>query len=299
MMSPGKFLVAVAISILTVAQGASAQITAGEEGNQQSVVQVPAKQPCGGYVVIQVKDNCPECEDFKKLPTCPDYVPLSPPPKPGCELNICIQKLKEKQLSQCISDDGKKTFFPCCVPGDNSKPSSGRNCLSANQLKCCDGDPCRWGCSSWQKNAPRSTTSTPTCARESTWGVANPNGLPGCDCDKRGSFPLPPTICGERNPKLPKECEKFECLPGRPCTIVPDCREVSCCYKSDFCRANSPVCKDVPKESACLKKCTSDGTCIYDCKDGCCCPEKDVQKCKDDCVLSAPNVKVCTTAEAM
>jgi len=293
-----SFLLVLTVSTLISAPGA-AQNAEPIQNDSQDVSRPLSKQPCGGYIVIQVKDDCPECEEFKKnFPECPAYKLLQPPPKNGCELNVCIQKLKEGQLSQCISNDQKMTYFPCCVPGDGSKPSSGKNCLTPGELKCCNGDPCRWGCSGWQIGSNSSLGSSPRCAPESTWKVANPNGLPGCDCQKPGNSPLPPTICSEQDPKLPKECEKFECLPLRPCTIVPDCKDVSCCEKSAYCKANSAVCKTGVLEKSCLKKCTSNGECIYDCKDGCCCPAKEAEKCKEDCVLSDPQVKVCASIDS-
>lgn len=267
-------------------------------GLTQDPKSVLAKQACGGTVVIQVTTACPQCENFKReYGKCPnDFKTVTI--KEGCTVNVCLQYLEPNQTSSCI--EGNMAYVPCCVPGDNGLPQRGPNCLKPENMTCCNGETCRWGCTSWQNGSSRaqSNASSPVCAKESTFKKAglNPAGLPPCNCGNPGTSPLPATMCstGSSDP-LPKECERLHCVQNK-CRIIHDCADPSCCDKSEYCKKNIPACKD-RQEMKCEKVCRTDGTCVYDCNKGCCCPQNDAEKCKEDCVLSNPQVKVCATAD--
>jgi hypothetical protein len=304
-------LIIAATLILAISVQAFAQITSTYPNNSASysttlnddlkaAVAAKAKQACGGTVVIQVTEVCPQCAKFKEqFGKCPDDFKTITI-KPGCDVNVCLQYLEPNQHSACIV--GNQAFVPCCVPGDNGLPKHGPSCLNPENMSCCNGEVCRWGCTGWQGKASGSqpTNSSAVCAKETTFSKAglNPAGLPPCDCNKPGASPLAPSMCSANSKDpTPKDCERLFCVQNK-CRIVADCTELSCCDKSEFCKNNIPACKD-RKETKCEKVCSTDGSCMYDCKDGCCCPQNDAEQCSQDCTLSNPPVKVCTKAEAI
>jgi hypothetical protein len=275
-------------------QGLSSEIGTEGKGGAGTASRSPNRLGCGGMVVIQVKQSCENCEDFKKdYPACPDFKTVVL--QEGCPVNVCFQMLKPEQHSQCLV--GNQTVVPCCLPGGNGVPVPGPRCLKPEELKCCDESACRWGCAKWTAQGQVNPNSTEhRCASEADFRKEglNPHGLPPCDCKKPGKSPLPKDLCSQDgNSLVPSECQRLLCLPGYPCNLNDDCFEDGCCKKSNSCK-KLPFCKEKP----CDKVCGSDGACFYNCSGGtCCCPENDKEKCIQDCALSGNSV--CVKADAV